>query len=448
MRAPIATLYLVLAVLPVAASAVAARRHGVARAGLLLAADVGLGCVAVLTYPAYRAYYPDRAQSWLFVAAVVGIVLVVNALGVFASPARAASAVAVFGQRRWLQRGALAGLAALATLAALEALATAAVMIGVAEPYVPTETRLAGGTEDWRLVHVMSDDYREPDPVLLWRPVPRSPYGRQRFRGPDVAVPKPDGVTRLMCYGDSNTDGPLAGNAWPAQLGRLLGGDGGAREVINAGVAGYSSYQGLQRLREEVEDYEPDVVLVSFGWNDAANAIGPPDSAFASSSGFRSLDPGLVWLRRLLLKYQAYLVARRYLAAPPVESSDPTSFVSRVAVGEYESNLRTFVATARAHGATPVLLTRPHLASSETLEQGPGWRRLVPSYNRAVLDVAQSTGALAVDVQRAFAGRPELFADECHFNEEGHAEMARLLADELGRAGVIDRHAKGLRTGD
>jgi lysophospholipase L1-like esterase len=448
MRAPLATLYLVLAVLPAIATSVAGRRHETARAGLLLGVDVCLACIAVLTYPAYRAYHPDRADAWLFVAAVSGVLLVVNALGVFAAPARAAALVAAFTQRRWLQRGVLAGLAALATLAALEALATAAVMLGLAEPYVPTETRVANQTEDWRLVHVMSDDYREPDPVLLWRPVPRSPYGWQRFRGPDVAVPKPGGVTRLMCYGDSNTDGPLAGNAWPAQLGVLLGGDSREEEVINAGVAGYSSYQGLQRLREEVEVYEPDVVLVSFGWNDAANAIGPPDSGFASSSGFRSLDPGLVWLRRLLLKYQAYLVARRYLAPPPVESSDATTSVPRVAVGEYESNLRTFVATARAHGATPVLLTRPHLASGETLEQSPGWRRLVPSYNRAVLDVAQATGALAIDVQRAFAGRPELFADECHFNEEGHAEMARLLADELGRAGVIDRHAKGLRSED
>ncbi len=171
----------------------------------------------------------------------------------------------------------------------------------------------------------MSDDCREPDPVLLWRPVARSPYGHQRFKGPDVAVRKPAGLTRIMAYGDSNTDGPIDG-AWPSRLAAILRNEGPRREVINAGVTGYSSYQGLQRFREDVGVYSPDVVLVSFGWNDVAPAFGPPDRAFVASSRFRSLDATRVWLRRLLFGYQFYLVAAHYLAPPPAEPTATTPY--------------------------------------------------------------------------------------------------------------------------
>ena len=86
-----------------------------------------------------------------------------------------------------------------------------------------------------------------------------------------------------MCYGDSLTDGPPRGG-WPSWLNRLLqeqGRAGGRRfEVMNAGVAGYSSHQGVLRFLQEVDRYQPDLVLVSFGWNDAAEAIGQPDKTF------------------------------------------------------------------------------------------------------------------------------------------------------------------------
>lgn len=38
--------------------------------------------------------------------------------------------------------------------------------------------------------------------------------------------------------------------------------------MLYVGVVGYSSHQGLLRFREEAGTYEPDLVLVSFGWND------------------------------------------------------------------------------------------------------------------------------------------------------------------------------------
>ena len=40
-------------------------------------------------------------------------------------------------------------------------------------------------------------------------------------------------------------------------------------EVMNFGVLGYSSFQGLQLLKRAVLDLHPDVVVVGFGMNDS-----------------------------------------------------------------------------------------------------------------------------------------------------------------------------------
>ena len=428
MRDPRVTLYVIRALVPLAGVLLAAR-FSAAFATVVLVADALIGAVAVLAFPVTAQYFQQKSDAWSYDVAVGGVLLIVNVLAAIGPSARASRVVDGLRRRPALLKAALLASSVLLPIAGVEWAATTLVKMGAVKPFVPVETRVAEQTEDWRLVHVMSDDYREPDPVLLWRPVARSPYGRQRFKGPDVRTPKPAGVTRVMAYGDSNTDGPLTG-AWPNRLEDLVRSDTPPRESINAGVTGYSSFQGLERFREEVSVYQPDIVLVSFGWNDVAPAIGPPDRAFAQSTAFTSVDRHMVAVRRLLLRYEFYLVARRYLSPPPVEPA-ATAYAPRVSLDDYAANLTAFVTTARDHGAVAVLLTRPYRETTSSLEQSDGWRRFVPAYNRKLLDVAAATGAPALDVQAAFAGRRDLFADECHFTEEGHAALARMLASHL-----------------
>lgn len=436
MRDPVVALYVVLGLIAIAGSLVAARLRGLGAALLLVGMNAVLWAVAVLAYPLNTYFHPAKAQSWVFDVVAGSAVAVVNLLAVL-SPHVTTSVLDRFRNSRWTARAGLVLLATLLPLAVLEWAATSVVKAGLVKPFVPMETRLAVKTEDWRLYHVMSDDYREPDPLLLWRPVARPPYGTQRFRGADVTVPKPAGVTRIMCYGDSNTDGAQEDQPWPNDLNAILRNDRARVEVVNAGVAGYSSYQGLQRFREEVGIYDPDVVFVSFGWDDVAPGLGAPDRTFAASNPSTSIDASRIALRRLLLKYRSVLVAERYLAPAAVDPETAETYTPRVSLEEYAANLKVFISTARAHGAVPVLLTRPYRESTEQIERNPSWRRLVPAYNRTVTDVAKSTDAIVVDVRAAFAGHRELFIDECHFTPEGHRVMARLLADRLRRAGVV-----------
>ena len=103
------------------------------------------------------------------------------------------------------------------------------------------------------------------------------------FRCPEFTLEKAPNTLRVVCFGDSSTFGIGARmeHTWPAQLQQLLT-DGIAREnsavldatgihrveVINAGVPGYTSHQGLQHMRQKLDDLDPDIVMASYANND------------------------------------------------------------------------------------------------------------------------------------------------------------------------------------
>ncbi len=189
-------------------------------------------------------------------------------------------------------------LAVLLPLAILEQTCRLLTDLHVLRHYQPIEAVPSANLDDWRLATMIGDDRFEPDPVLLWRPGPRRPHNSQRFKGPLAELPKPAGLVRIMCYGDSLTDGPPRGG-WPNKLNDLLLRQppiaGRRFEVLNAGTVGYSSHQGLLRFLQEVDRFDPDLLIVSFGWNDAANAIGQPDKSFRIPAW------PLVWCQRASL---------------------------------------------------------------------------------------------------------------------------------------------------
>lgn len=69
----------------------------------------------------------------------------------------------------------------------------------------------------------------------------------------------------IICFGDSITEGFMLRekDSYPYQLGLLIG-----ETVLNKGVSGETSGQGLRRLKEDVLDHQPKLVIVQFGGND------------------------------------------------------------------------------------------------------------------------------------------------------------------------------------
>ncbi|MEM7585227.1 MAG: SGNH/GDSL hydrolase family protein [Acidobacteriota bacterium] len=339
----------------------------------------------------------------------------------------------VAGQRA-VQNGLMVLASLIVCLGTLETAGQVLTRTGIVEPYNAILTMVKPGAEDFRTAHITADKYRVPDPVLLWRPIDRHPYTAQRFKGAVLDVPKPAGTFRIMTYGDSNTDGPNR-RGWTEVLQEVLARDHAdsdlAFEVANAGVAGYSSHQGLLRFRRQVSEYQPDLITVSFGYNDIAPAIGTADREFRLPPAWQ------VTLQRQLVRYSFYRAADKIARRWAPES--PPSVGPRVSLEDYLANLEGFAATGREHGIHVVLLTRPHTPGRDELAKVThNWRGQIPTYNRSLIELGEQRGIPVIDVQDYFEQNyPDAFYDDCHFTLEGHAHMAEMLARELSAAGVI-----------
>ena len=123
------------------------------------------------------------------------------------------------------------------------------------------------------------------DPELFWKLVPgtRIPDDAWPFFGvisnsrslrEDHEIPeeKPAGQTRILFLGDSCTFGYGVAHdeAFPHVVESILREkSGGKVECINAGVPGYTLFQGYRYLATEGLRHQPDLVVLNFGWNDS-----------------------------------------------------------------------------------------------------------------------------------------------------------------------------------
>jgi lysophospholipase L1-like esterase len=112
------------------------------------------------------------------------------------------------------------------------------------------------------------------DCPYLYKPNPAHPeVSSQGLRDRDYAIPKPEGVLRILVLGDSVAFGIGVSReeSFPKRLEERLRRRGRQVEVINAGVKGYTAYNEVHFYLSELRDFQPDVVLLAVVLNDAVN---------------------------------------------------------------------------------------------------------------------------------------------------------------------------------
>lgn len=168
-----------------------------------------------------------------------------------------------------------------------------------------------------------SSFYRH-DPVLGWRMIPNYEETRHinnvpthyktnslGFRDREFTFEKPKGTYRLICLGDSITEGMAVDNekAYPKLLEAILNKDRGEKtryEVINAGVVDYGTDQEYIFLKEIGLKFNPDMVMLGFFLNDGRQFV-PSKAIYFNSKNldnFISKSKFLYLLDRMIMKYK------------------------------------------------------------------------------------------------------------------------------------------------
>lgn len=198
------------------------------------------------------------------------------------------------------------------------------------------------------------------------------------FRGPMVARAKADGALRVIAVGNSSTFGWGVNDdeTYPAFLERALRArlPGRTIEVLNAGIPGFTSFQGRRLLAGEVIPLAPDFVVLAFGFNDSRRAVST-DSAFSAASA-RPLARAARALGRVEIYRRLESVIRGARGRDRLSPTAAERTRERVPVPEFEANMREMVSACRDARVRPILLAMV----------------IPPEYRDALLRVARAAG--------------------------------------------------------
>jgi len=263
---------------------------------------------------------------------------------------------------------------------------------------------------------------------------------------------------RIVCLGDSITHGNQLpyGQSYPAVLSDLL-----QRRypdldayVINAGVCGHTSVQGLDRLERDVLWYRPHAVILSFGLNDGNLGHWPLDSTRERHMWGRLH----LWERMdsagrrshlyLTIRGRARRVLRRlgWLDRPRPASTEnlPQPRVTREGFALAQERL---VGRIQESGCPTVFLaTMTPVADVFHAELGRHLQQrqlqIYQDYNHIVRRIARRSGAHLLDLQALFAHRslgesPRLRMDDgVHLTPAGQQLIALAVMQALENTGL------------
>jgi lysophospholipase L1-like esterase len=287
----------------------------------------------------------------------------------------------------------------------------------------------------------------EGDPLLLWRLRPNLERAvwdftvlstnAQHFRADHPIQRKAPGTFRIVCLGDSVTFGYRVPVIWPNKpdeydhewlpfpmlLEKQLQAANPDRtiEAMAMAVPGYTSHQGLAWLQRDIDFLQPNVLVVSFGWNDVSYSDAPDREAIRTNWY-------AVWVRWLIDHSQAFAHATRWLrSGTGIRSEAAPRPVPRVSDQEYVDNFHSIVKLARAKGAKVVVVAAPYRDSVTN----PSEAKLMISYRDSLRSAMRQDQVPFLEIleltEAAYPANERWFGELIHPNHMGH----RLIASEL-----------------
>jgi len=280
-------------------------------------------------------------------------------------------------------------------------------------------------------------DTRQYDPNLFWAMRPHaiidgSALNSLGLRGPEILAKDP-GEFRILSLGESTTFGAevLYEETYSSLLGKKLAFvDGKNVKVINAGVPGYTLFQGLTYLRLRGLTLQPDAVLIYFGYNDflavafrAARDAGS-EPQYVGLMDRELFEKRTTTLYRFIYTLQKYSNLARLISFHALPASENVALDSkrqRVPEPDRSWILSEFRSMSQEHGFQLIVVI-PWYRNFE--EHVPLLRELTTWDDITVVDLPTKLTDLPNP-------RESFFLDVVHPNPDGHRLIAEVIGEQL-----------------
>ncbi len=318
----------------------------------------------------------------------------------------------------------------------------------------------------------------------LFRALPFVNYGlspahhevsAQGYRGPEVEIPKPPDVFRIVSLGGSTTYGAFLDSyekTYPHQLQLALADDYGLDhiEVINAGVQLYSSWESSVNFMLRILDLEPDLITVYHAVNDLETRLVSPEvygGGYEARGTWQLPDNELpasalqrLVMRKLGQSVQLEFGLNDYFAIADnigkcrvaTDLPEPVCRTLDMTVEDlfranppiyFERNLGNIISVAQPLGIEVLLLTwaySPYQYDSPfgDVMRHEVFQREIASHNEIIRGLAAARGTLFLDLARQMPIDRQYWFNGMHKTLTGTREMARQMADYLVSSGALN----------
>jgi hypothetical protein len=273
------------------------------------------------------------------------------------------------------------------------------------------------------------------------------------FRSQEVTLTPRPGCVRVAVMGASETFGyaESPGKEYPAQLADSLNRTG-CYEVINTAITGLPTTGQIQLWENWISRFEPSVVVIyvspAFYLSNEPPTFPVPKRAGASIRS-TPFEPRLLARLKDRIDYPDFVQRRRVMKtiAGAIAGKPDTWLYTSVPDDRlvlFRSHLDSLVASVRAKGAVPVLVTHAmrfgDSINSEDQDILRAWRQFTPRATEPVLigferkaagtvrEAAREREVPLADVANQMTGHTKWFADFVHFNDDGAAVVAGTIA--------------------
>ena len=259
------------------------------------------------------------------------------------------------------------------------------------------------------------------------------------YRGEEISREKPDNTFRIATLGGSTTYTTSVADdrlTYPAQLERELNERSPFPrfEVINAGVADYTTWESLANLQFRVLDLDPDLVIVYHAANDVGARTVPSHAYRSDGTGHRRVwgYEEARWEASAFLRVLGRRRGWSELAVVDAFTHAPTLWDGSGPVEErlrantplfFERNLVSMIGVAREHGVAVMLAT---FAWHPAFPGPPGQSDV--EHNAVIQRVGREHDVPVFDFASAMPRDRALFTDAIHLNVAGALVKAQLFA--------------------